>query len=288
MPVRVTIATLASEDVQITDDVTSLVVPSLNSAMAVNRVEPPCSRIVAAADTRSEMAVALVTVKVPVPSCPPKSAVIVAVPGSSPVAWPAVSGRLLMVATDAGEDVHRTDVVRFCLFPSAKMPVATKANTAAWGMLAVGGETCIDVSGEPSTTMAQFALSAPSCAVIVAFPADCAVTSPPLLTLATSAADDVQVTKLVITSVLPSLYVPVATRFTEVVGASTALAGVTEIEVSVAVLTFSAAVPETPLKVAEMLAVPGLIAVAVPPCPTVATAGLSEAQVQSMVMTCLV
>ena len=112
MPVRVTNATLVFEDVQVTDAVTSLVVPSLNSTRAVNRVKPACSRFMAAGDTRSEVAAALVTVRVAVPSCPPKSAVIVAVPGSSPVASPIVAGRLLMVATDAGEDVHRTDVVR--------------------------------------------------------------------------------------------------------------------------------------------------------------------------------
>lgn len=112
MPVRVTTATFVFEDVQVTDAVTSLVVPSLNSARAVNRVKLPCSRFTAAGDTRNEMAAALVTVKVAVPSCPPKSAVMVAVPGSSPVASPIVAGRLLMVATDAGEDVHSTNVVR--------------------------------------------------------------------------------------------------------------------------------------------------------------------------------
>src|ERR1700692_4306088 len=101
-PVGVPPATLAFEDVQVTDDVTSLVVPSLNSARAVNRVKLPCSRFVAAGDTRSEVAVALVTVKVAVPSCPPKSAVIVAVPGSSPVASPIVAGRLLVVGTGGG------------------------------------------------------------------------------------------------------------------------------------------------------------------------------------------
>ena len=87
---------------------------------------------------------------------------------------------------------------------------------------------------------------------------------------------------------LPSLYVPVATKLMEVVGASTALAGATEIEVSVAELTFSGALPETPAKVAEMLAVPGAIAVALPRPPTVATAGLSEAHVESLVITCRV
>lgn len=83
---------------------------------------------------------------------------------------------------------------------------------------------------------------------------------------------------------VPSLYVPVATQFIEVVGASIALPGVTEMETSVAVLTFSGADPETPLKVAEMLAVPGLTADAAPPAETVATAVLSEAHVESSVM----
>jgi hypothetical protein len=55
-------------------------------------------------------------------------------------------------------------------------------------------------------------------------------------------------------------------------------------ETSVAVLTFSGAEPDTPLKVAEILAVPGLTAVADPPVETVATAVLSEAQVESNVM----
>lgn len=66
-----------------------------------------------APDERSEVAAALVTVKLAVPSCPPKSAVMVAVPGSSPVACPFVPDAVLMVATDAGEDVHKTEVVKF-------------------------------------------------------------------------------------------------------------------------------------------------------------------------------
>lgn len=71
---------------------------------------------------------------------------------------------------------------------------------------------------------------------------------------------------------LPSLNVPVATQFTVVAGVSRALTGVTEIEEIVAELTCSGAEPETRLKVAEMLAVPGPTAVAKPPLPTMATA----------------
>lgn len=84
---------------------------------------------------------------------------------------------------------------------------------------------------------------------------------------------------------LPSLNVPVATQFTEVAGASTAVAGVTEIEESVAELTASSPEPETPLKVAKILAVPGATAIAVFRAETVATAGLSEVHVESLVIT---
>ena len=84
---------------------------------------------------------------------------------------------------------------------------------------------------------------------------------------------------------VPSLNVPVATQYTEVVGASTTLAGVTEIEERVTELTCRGEDPATPLKVAEMFAVPAPTAVAVLPPLRVATARLSEAQVQSMVMT---
>lgn len=177
-----------------------------------------------------------------------------------------------MVATDAGDDVHKTKLVRSWVCPSANVPVAWKATPACGSMAMAAGVICIEISGEESTTIVESAVSVPSCAVMVAVPADCAVTVPALLTTATLDADEVQVTRLVITCVLPSLKVPMATQFTEVAGASKAVAGLTEIEESVAELTFSGAEPVTPVKVAEMLAVPGPTAVAVLPAPSVATA----------------
>ena len=59
----------------------------------------------------------------------------------------------------------------------------------------------------------------------------------------------------------------------------------TEIEESVTELTCSGAEPETQIKVAEMLAVPGPTAITVLPARMVATAGLSEVHVESLVMT---
>lgn len=85
------------------------------------------------------------------------------------------------------------------MLPSANVPIATKATPVCWGMLAADGEICIDVSWEESTRIAESPLSEPSCAVMVAFPGDWAVTLPLVLTVATSDADEVQVTRSVIT-----------------------------------------------------------------------------------------
>jgi len=65
-------------------------------------------------------------------------------------------------------------------------------------MLAVGGEICIDVSGEESTVIVESPWTEPTCAVMIALPPECAATLPPVPTLATVDADEVQVTLSVI------------------------------------------------------------------------------------------
>lgn len=149
-------------------------------------------------------------------------------------------------------------------------------------MLAVDGETCIAVSW--LTVIALVPVTAPNCAEIVAPPPATALTLPALSTEATAASEELQVALSVITCVVPSLRVAVATQLNIVLGAISAVDGVTEIEVIVAVETVSGAEPVTPLKVAIMLAVPGLTAVAIALTSTVATAVLSELQVASLVM----
>ena len=150
-------------------------------------------------------------------------------------------------------------------------------------MLAVAGETLIEVSCA-LTVIVLVPVTPPNCAEITAVPPATAVTSPALSTEATAAAEELQVALFVITCVVPSLRVAVAMQLNKVLGAISAVAGVTEIEETVAVDTVSGAEPVTPLKVAEMLAVPGLTAVAVAVASTVATAVLSELQVASPVM----
>ena len=150
-------------------------------------------------------------------------------------------------------------------------------------MLAVGGDTCIAVSCA-LTTIVLVPVTPPNCAEITAFPAATALTLPVLSTEATPEFDELQVALSVITWVVPSLSVAVATQSTKVFGAISAVAGVTEIAETVAVLTVRGAEPVTPLKVAVMLAVPGLTATAVGAEAIVATAVLSEFHVTSSVM----
>lgn len=70
-------------------------------------------------------------------------------------------------------------------------------------------------------------------------------------------------------------------------GASTAVAGATEIDFRVAELTVRDADPFIPPKAAVMFVVPAATAVATPSGPTVATAVSLDVQVESVVMTCV-
>jgi hypothetical protein len=86
MPDDVKLATSGEDSVQVTQGVTSTVVPSLNLAVALNFVEPPSSRAAAAGVTTSELAFAPVTVSFADPTCPSSTATMVEVPELSPLA----------------------------------------------------------------------------------------------------------------------------------------------------------------------------------------------------------
>lgn len=107
MPIDVILATSGEENVQVTQGVTSLIVPSLKVAMALNLVELPSSRATAAGDTTMELVFAPVTVSWAVPTCPSNRAAMVEVPEARPLTLPAET-----VATEGADDVHRTKSVR--------------------------------------------------------------------------------------------------------------------------------------------------------------------------------
>lgn len=83
------------------------------------------------------------------------------------------------------------------MLPSANVPIARNCAAVCCAPVVLAGVTCTDISGEDSTTNAAVPLTDPSCAVMVAVPADWPVASPPLFMLATAGADELHVTTFV-------------------------------------------------------------------------------------------
>lgn len=172
----VILATSGEDNVQVTRDVTSTVVPSLNFAMALNFVEPPSARAADAGVTTSEMAFVPVTVSLADPACPSSTATMVEVPEDSPLAVPAET-----VATDGAEDVHNAKSVTSCVLPSANVASAVKSTPVCAGMLVLEGEILIDVRSG-LTKIVLVPVAPPNCAEITAFPPETAPTLPKLST----------------------------------------------------------------------------------------------------------
>jgi hypothetical protein len=86
------------------------------------------------------------------------TAVMLVVPGPTPVAKPSNGYALLTVATDGVAEAHVTLEVRFCVLRSMKVPVAVNSVVTPSGTLAVAGVTAMDVRGDGVTTTAAVLL----------------------------------------------------------------------------------------------------------------------------------
>lgn len=128
-------------------------------------------------------------------------------------------------------------------------------------------------------------------AVIVVLPVPALVAFPPAPITATFTFDDFHVAWLDRLIVLPSLNFPVAVNCCELPSAMLAAPGEIVMEVSVAFVTCSDAVPTTPAKTAVTVAVPAATPVArpfVPPVsPTVATDAGDDVHVAAFVRFCV-
>jgi hypothetical protein len=137
-------------------------------------------------------------------------------------------------------------------------------------------------------TMAVVDPDTPACiAVIVAFPTTVPVISPwlpaALLTTAIAGADEVQVTEVVKFAALPSEKFPIAVSCKLVPLAKEKLGGVMSIEVRIGGVVVTPVDPETPPRVAVMVAFPTPVPVTSPRLPTAlltaASDGSEEVQV---------
>lgn len=84
------------------------------------------------------------------------------------------------------------------------------------GIEVAAGDIAIDfkllVESDAATVNVTLLFAAPDCAVIVVFPAAIATANPAALIVDTLEFEELQLTELVRSALLPSLYVPVATN----------------------------------------------------------------------------
>jgi hypothetical protein len=158
------------------------------------------------------------------------AAVMLAVPTAFPVATPAA----LIVATVVLDDAHVAVLVRFCVLPSEKVPVAVNCCVAPAAIEALVGVMAIELSVAvvtvSTTAFEVFPLIA---AVMFDVPAPFPVATPAALIVATVVLDDAHVAVLVRFCVLPSEKVPVAVNACVPFTAIEALVGATAIDDSV-------------------------------------------------------
>ncbi len=201
-----TVATVSSDEVQVTDDVISCVVKSEYVPVARNCCSVSSTRSALSGVTSMDTNIAAVTVIVAVPDLPvPISvAVIVVMPTADEV------------ATETSEDVHVTDDVRSCVVRSEYVPVAVNGCFVPRAILRLTGVTATDTNFAAVTV--SFAVPvfpvAGSEAVIAVMPAAEEAANPletaALLTVATISSEDFHVTDDVRSCVVRSEYVPVA------------------------------------------------------------------------------
>jgi hypothetical protein len=234
--------------------------------------------------------VAEVTVRVVLPAIVPEVAVMVTVPPVTAVARPL----LLTVATDVLDELQVTCVVTSRLVPSEYRPEAVNCWVMPTGMLALAGVTDREARVAKVTVRVALPEIVPEVtvmvAVMVAVPAATAVAKPVLLTVATDGLEELQVTCVVISWLVPSEYAPEAVNCWVTPTGILGLAWVTDMEDRVAEVTVRVVLPEILPEAALMVAaaVPAVTAVARPLVIIVATTGFDELQVTCVVISRLV
>jgi len=147
------------------------------------------------------------------------------------------------------------------------------------------GVTAIEASAGPVTVSVVFPVTLPDFAVIVEVPTVTPVATPPVVIVATAGVPEVHVTLPVITAVLLSEYVAVATNAWVRPFAIDGLAGVTAIDANVGPVTVSVVPPLMGPDVAVIVDEPTPTPVAKPPVEIVATPVADELHVTLLVMT---
>jgi len=294
-PVLLTVATDGSDELQVTCVVISKIVVSEYMPVALNCWVAPTNMVGLAGITTMEDRVAKFTVRSVFPEIEVlvmEVAVMVVVPTETAKATPVV---LSIVATVISDEVQVTCVVK--VVPSEYVPVAVNFRGTPTGMLGLAGVTAREDRVAVFTVRVVLPEVLPEVAVMVVVPVETAKPRPLLSIVATDGLDELQVTCVVISMLVPLLYVPMALNCCMAPTGILGLTGTTAMEDRVAEVTVRVVLPEVPLvekllgavEAAVMVTVPMEAAVARPVVlSTVATNGLDELQMTCVVMSWIV
>ena len=132
---------------------------------------------------------------------------IVVCPTPTPVANPVP----LIVATAVLDELQVTELVKVCVLPSLKVPVAVTGSLEPMFNEPDGALTAIDCSdAEVTVSTIVFETMPPCVALTFVVPPVRPVAKPAVVIVATAVLEELHVAKLVRFCVLPSLNVPVA------------------------------------------------------------------------------
>jgi len=272
-PEALIVATVVVPDAHVTLLVRFCVELSLNVPVAVNCCVFPAATDGFAGVTAMDVSTAAVNVNEVVPMTAPDVALIVTGPPAfTPVAKPAA----LIVAMVVSDELQVTELVRFCVELSLKVPVAVNCCVFPAATDGFAGVTAIDDRVAAVTVSVVDPTTAPLVALIVDVPTFTAVAKPAALIVAFAGVPDAHVTLLVKFCVELSLNVPVAVNCCVFPAATDGFAGVTAIDDSVAAVTVSVVDPTTAPLVALIVDVPTFTAVAKPAALIVAFAGVPD------------
>jgi len=193
-PLLLIVATDGFDELQVTCEVRSFVVPSENVPVAANGWVAPILILGTGGERDMEDRVADFTVRVVLPEILPELAVTVVVPAAAAVARPL----LLTGATDGFDELQVTWEVISWVDASENVPVAANCWVACRGMLGSAGVIDMEDRVPEVTVRVVLPKVPPNLAVMVVVPAARAVARPLLVTVATAELDESQVTSEVI------------------------------------------------------------------------------------------
>lgn len=193
MPSGVIVATELEDELQVTEDDRSCVVPSESVPVTSNFLVVPLAMVGFDGIKVMEVIVAEDTLRLVVPDMLPEVALITVVPAATALALPSV----VMVALDVSEEFQVTPEVRTLVVPSEYAPVAVNCWAVLMAIVGVAGVIFIEFSvigGGSGTSRVVVPEISPKVAVIVVLPTATAVAIPLEVIVATEVDDELQIT----------------------------------------------------------------------------------------------